>query len=108
MHSNAPDLREALYGMAPEEIGNACLLEELQMLQRPDVLTHGCPDARGIRTGRWRLKSKPMAAAIDPCGPRKGDVALAQHWIDDRSDGPGRRVFRGIRLLPGERRRMDE
>jgi len=47
MQANAADLRYALDGMAPEQICDASSLEELQMLQGPDVLADSDAGAIG-------------------------------------------------------------
>jgi hypothetical protein len=41
MQANAADVRQALGGLAPEQVCDAGPLEEIQMLQRPDVLADG-------------------------------------------------------------------
>ena len=102
MDANATDLCEPLGGMAPEEIGDAGLLEKLQMLQCPDVLAHGGPQPICHTAGGRCLQCSPMAEAIYPSSPGEGKETLCEQWIVSGGDCLGRRKFSCIGLLPEE------
>ena len=84
-------------GVAPEQIRDAAAAQQGGVLERLDVLPHGCqgllggPASQGHR--RWWL----VAGYVDPAGPGEGEVASGAAQL---FGGVG---LGGIWPLPGER-----
>ena len=88
---------EAGGGVAPEQIRDAAAAQQGGVLERLDVLPHGCQGLLGrpASQGHWRWWL--VASDVDPAGPGEGEVASgAAQLLCGVSLG-------GVWQLPGER-----